>query len=150
MTRQDFLKQISLGAAFVLTVPCLHSCGDDDDEATGMTAPPAGGIDLSIDLTDADVQAAFDDLGFVVRDKVVVARLEDGSGYAAASQVCSHQQFETIEYDPTVDRWVCLTHGAEFAIVGGAVLENPSTGPLQAPLVVYQTAVEGDVLRVTS
>ena len=148
MTRQDFLQKLSLGAAFVLTVPCLHSCGDDEADP-GMTAPPAGGVDLSIDLTDATVAADLDRLGFTVVEKVVVARLADGSGFAAASQVCSHQAFETIEYDPQVDRWICLTHGAEFAIPDGRVLEDPSTGPLSSPLVIYAVEREGDVLRVT-
>ena len=148
MTRQDFLQRIGIGAAFVLTVPCLHSCGGDDD-MPGVVTPPPGGVDLSIDLTDADVLAEFDRLGFVVIDKVVVARLEDGSGFAAASQVCSHRAFETVEYDREANRWVCLTHAAEFAIEGGAVLKDPTTGPFNTPLVVYQAEVEGDVLRVT-
>lgn len=149
MTRQDFLKQIGIGAAFVLTVPCLHSC-DGDDAPAGMVAPPTGGIDINVDLTDAAVAADFDRLGFTVVDKVVIARLVNGSGYAAASQVCSHQGFETIEYDGAVDRWVCLTHDAEFALADGAVLEDPTTGPLSTPLVVYTVTVTGDLLRVTA
>ena len=149
MTRQDFLQRISLGAAFVLTVPCLHSC-KDDDAGPGMTEPPAGGVDLTVDLTDATVADDLDTRGYHIVEEVVVARRIDGQGFAAASVVCSHKALKDVVYDDVVDRWVCLQHGAEFAIPDGRVLENPSTGPLSAALVVYEVTREGDVLRVTS
>ena len=143
MTRQGFLRQVGLGAAFVLTVPCFHSCSKDDD-GDEVTPQPTG-VDFSIDVTAAPYADHFAARGYTVVEKVVVAQLA-GGGYAAASQVCSHQNFETVIYEPTVDEWSCLTHGARFTRDAGAPTNDVTDNPLR----IYTATLTGDVLRVQS
>lgn len=144
MTRQEFLQQIGLGAAFVLTVPCFHACSRDDDADDGSTPQPTG-VDFEIDVTAEPfaTDLAARDYTVVTAEKVVVARLADGS-YAAASQVCSHQNFETVIYEADADQWFCQTHGALFDRGDG----TPENDVTDNPLRIYTTTLEGNVLRV--
>ena len=140
MTRQDFLRQISLGAAFVLTVPCLHSCDKDDD---GTTVVPPADVDFTIDVTAEPFAADFAQRGYTIRDRVVVARLS-GGGFAAASQVCSHEGNVQVVYDQAGDSWFCPVHGAEFERADGAPLNSITS----RPLTIYPTSLSGNMLKV--
>ena len=147
MTRKDFLQKMGLGAAFVLSVPCLHSCGGDDDDEPGAgggaTPPNAGDKDFTIDLDDALVVADFDGRGYTIAEGTVVAPL-DGGGYAAASLVCSHQNNRNVTYDAATDEWFCTVHGARFARDSGAPRNDVTDNDLR----IYQTEVTGNTLRV--
>ena len=149
MTRKDFLAKLGVGAAFALTVPCLHSCSKADDPGI---EPPAN-LNLTLDLDDPRNGNLRDEGGFVVRDNaVVVARTLDG-GYAAASLVCSHQQNLAMTYDETSGEWLCLVHGARFDESTGASLNAvPPENEMPPPLTIYRTSLSADgrTLTVTS
>ena len=142
MTRKEFLKKAGIGAAFVLTVPCLHSCGSDDDPDGPQSA---GGKDFMIDLTDANVAAELGAQGYVIREMVVVTQFDDGT-YGAASQVCSHTGTEEVIYDVSRDEWFCRTHGARFAASDGDPLNDVTDNPLR----IYNTSLDAatQMLRV--
>ena len=144
MTRQAFLKQLSVGAAFALTVPCLYQCGKDDDGESNPNPGPTD-VDFTIDVAADPYAAQLAADGFTVANEIVIARLADGS-YAAASQECSHQRFKTVEYNAAADRWQCFTHGAQFATASGSPLNEVTDNPLT----IYETTLTGTVLRVTS
>ena len=146
MTRQDFLRQISLGAAFVLTVPCLHSCDKDDngDDAPAGEHPGAGDVNFTIDVTDAQYADGLAARGYVVVQRVVVARLA-GGGFAAASQVCSHEDTQQVIYDGIDEEWFCLTHGARFERGSGA----PKNDITNRALRIYTTSLSGNMLTVS-
>ena len=144
MTRKDFLKNIGIGAAFVLTVPCLHSCGSDDDNPAGEMTPSAGPQNFTIDLTDTSEAGSLDRAdGFTIKNKVVVARDINGV-FVAASLVCSHEATEVMRYDSTSDSWFCSTHGAVFAVADG----EPQNNVTDRNLRIYTVTQSGDILSV--
>ena len=143
MTRKEFLKHVGIGAAFVLTVPCLHSCKDEDDDDNN--ALNAGDKDFTIDLTEQAIITDFDTRGYTIRNSVVIAQPSPGV-FAAASQVCSHEGTREVVFDS--NEWFCLTHGARFALADG-VPENSITN---RDLRIYQTTYDAtaETLRVFS
>ncbi len=120
MTRNDFLKQLGLGAAFVLTSSCLHGCSKDDENADVPTAPDAN---LRIDLTEAGAEELLVDGGYIIREKVVIARTIDGK-FAAATLICSHAGNENVLYNKTADEWQCTVHGARYEVASGDGLND--------------------------
>lgn len=76
-------------------------------------------------------------------DRVVIAQLS-GGGYAAASQVCSHFSTELVIYEPTVDEWHCLSHGARFQRSSGV----PTNTVTKRNLRLYPTTLNGSMLSV--
>jgi len=142
MTRKDFLKNIGVGAAFVLTVPCLHSCGGDDD--SGDMTPSAGPQNFTIDLTDATESGTLNDPdGFAVKNKVVVAR-NSNDEFVAASQVCSHEGNEQVTYNSSNNIWMCSVHGAQFAVANG----EPQNDVTDRNLRIYTVTQNGDILTI--
>ncbi len=142
MDRQEFLSKIGVGAAFMLTVPCFYACGKDDD---GMTpTPPVGGVDFTIDVTAAPYAAEFANRNFAIANEVVIAKLSDGT-YAAATQICSHEQNKAVEYDLDDDRWACFVHGAQFNRSTGAPLNTVTN----RSLTIYTATLTGNMLRVS-
>jgi len=141
MTRKDFLKNIGVGAAFVLTVPCLHSCGSDDD--SGEMTPSAGPQNFTIDLDATENAALLATGGFVVKNKVVVALSVDNN-YVAASQVCSHEGNEVMVYNENTDQWFCSVHGAQFDSVTG----EPQNDVTNRNLRIYNVTQVGNILTV--
>lgn len=144
MTRKDFLKNLGVGAAFVLTVPCLHSCGDDDDNPSGGMTPSAGDQNFTVDLDDPANVALMSSVGFVIVNKVVIARTVDDQ-YVAASQVCSHEGTERVEYDSARDQWFCSTHGARFQTTSG----EPENTVTNRNLRIYSVTQSGNTLTVS-
>ena len=142
MTRKAFLQQFGIGAAFVLTVPCLHSCGGDDDGEV----PRAPDRDFTVDLTDPDNAALLSAGGFVVRNKVVIANSPNG-GYAAASLICSHEGNEEVSYLASEDEWACSVHGARFRKTDG----EPTNDITDRNLRIYTTTLstDGNTLRIS-
>jgi len=141
MTRKDFIGKLGLGAAFVLTVPCLHSCDKDDD--MGGVTPPTN-VNLTIDLGTSQTSELQTPGGFIIRDQVVIARTLDG-GYAAASLVCSHEANLAVEYDDTSGEWFCGVHGARFEQDTGDATNDITDNPLT----IYNTALSTDGMTLT-
>lgn len=134
MERREFLSRIGVGAAFALTASCLGSC-----KKAEVTA-----VDFTIDLTDAAYAALKNNGGYIIKDKVVVAKTTSGT-YAAATQVCSHEGEARVYYDKSNNQWMCSAHGATFNLSGGGTNSNGSKG-----LTIYKTSLSGNSLRVYS
>lgn len=134
MQRRDFIAQLGLGAAFVLTASCLGSCKKSD----------TGPVDFTLDLEDAANAALKTNGNYLVTNQVVVARGIDGN-YYAATVVCSHEQKKQITYNKSQNAYYCTEHGARFDLAGNGLNGNGSGG-----LEVYQTALSGTTLRIFS
>ena len=134
MDRRDFLSQLGLGAAFVLTATCVGACKTD-------TAAPSS-VDLSVDLTAAEAVNLKTNGGYFIKNGVVIARTTTG-GYAAASLTCSHEGEQKVQY--ATNGWKCTAHNATFAENG-----TPTNNVTSKTLVTYTTAVNGNTLTVKS
>ncbi len=133
MTRKEFLNQVGVGAALVMTGMCFQQCSRE----------PSGTVDLTLDLTDPENANLAQDGGFVVVEEVVIARTSTGD-YVAATQICSHQGFKKVSFNGD-DEFQCSVHGARFDLQGDGLNANGSGG-----LTIYNTELTGDTLRVFS
>ncbi|MEO1711938.1 MAG: Rieske 2Fe-2S domain-containing protein [Bacteroidota bacterium] len=133
MTRKEFLNQVGVGAALVMTGMCFQQCSRE----------PSGTVDLTLDLTDPEYSNLSQDGGYVVVEEVVVARTSNGD-YVAATQICSHQGFKQVKFNAD-DEFQCSVHGARFDLQGDGLNSNGSGG-----LTIYNTELTGDTLRVFS
>ena len=136
MDRKEFLSTLGAGAAFALTVGCLGGCNKSEE-------PPAPvDVNLTIDLTDSQNAELLKDGGYIIRDKVVIAKNTTGE-YVAATQLCSHENLYEVIFKG--DEWFCTAHSARFSLAGEGLNSNGSKG-----LTIYKTALDGDILQVSS
>ncbi|MBB4078691.1 nitrite reductase/ring-hydroxylating ferredoxin subunit [Lewinella aquimaris] len=140
MNRKDFLNNLGIGAAFALTATCLGGCSKEEDEA--FTPTPSTGIDFTLDLNATENAPLATDGGYVVRNKIVVARTLTGD-YVAATQQCSHEGNLAVQLRN--DEWYCTVHGARYTLAGDGLNQFGSNG-----LTTYKTALNGTDLRVFS
>ncbi len=138
MDRKEFLNKLGVGAAFILTVPCLHSCSSDSIEPL---QEGENQVDFLVDLSDPANAPLARNGGFVITNKIVVAKTIDGQ-FTAATLECSHQGFEEIVYDER-NIWFCTRHGAEFDLNGNGLNPNGRNG-----LTIYTVEQDGDMLRI--
>ncbi|MFD2585895.1 ubiquinol-cytochrome c reductase iron-sulfur subunit [Croceitalea marina] len=149
MERKEFLRSLGAGAAFALTFPCLNGCSSDSEDLE--TFPEPTGVDFTVDLTDANSAPLANNGGFILAKSnpadrltdIVVARNLEGN-FVAASQICSHQQTDAVRFiseDGGIFR--CSTHGSRFSQTG-----TPLNSVTNNPLKVFQTELNGDILRV--
>jgi len=137
MDRKEFLEKMGIGAAFALTATCLGSCTKDQ-------AAVAKDVDFTIDLTDTKYDELRAPGGYIVENDIVIARSTAGSiGYIAASITCSHNDLKEIIYDGSKEEWFCTAHGARYTTEGEGLNAFGQGG-----LVVYNTSLDGDTLRV--
>jgi cytochrome b6-f complex iron-sulfur subunit len=135
MERRDFLEQLGIGAAFVLTTACLGSCKKD------AAVTPA---DFTLDLTTAANANLKTNGGYVVSNGIVVAKTTAGE-YVAATVTCSHEQKTQVTYDKTKNEWLCTAHQARFDLTGKGLNSEGNKG-----LAIYKTTLTGTNLRVFS
>lgn len=149
MERKEFLRSLGASAAFALTFPCLHGCSSDQEDLE--TFPEPNGVDFTVDLTDAASAPLANDGGFILAKSnpansltdIVIAKNLEGN-FVAASQICSHQQTDEVRFiseDGGIFR--CSTHGSRFSQTG-----TPLNSITSNPLKVFQTELNGDILRV--
>lgn len=140
MERKEFLKTLGAGAAFALAFPCVKGCSKGSD---GEPTPIPSGIDFTIDLSGPDGAALQNPGDFILRQLVVVARNLQGE-FVAASQVCSHQQTEGVQFVSSQGGiFQCSTHGSQFAQNG-----TPINAVTSNPLKIFRTSLNGNLLRV--
>lgn len=136
MNRKEFFNKIGFGAAFALTVTCLHSCEKEN-------TTPTGPVDFTLNLSDLANVALANIGGYVIQNAVVIAKT--ATGYAAATVICSHEGQQQITYRGTPNQWYCTAHGATFDINGVGQNANGSKG-----LTIYKTSLSANNLRVYS
>ena len=137
MERREFLEKLGIGAAFVLTSSCLGSCTKTDNAPTGT-------VDFTLDLSASANAALNTNGGFIISNKVVVARDTSGN-YVAATQICSHEGEVKVSYSKASNNYTCSAHGATFDLLGKGTNSNGSKG-----LTIYKTSLSGTSLRVFS
>ena len=144
MERKNFLRTLGAGAAFALTFPCLQGCSKD--EANGNVVEQPTGIDFTIDLTSAEGAQLAQNGGFILKNLVVVARNLEGD-FVAATQVCSHEQYDQVRFVPQDGGiFYCDVHGSRFAQDGTPLNTVPNSTP--RPIKIYNTELNGNLLRV--
>ncbi len=140
MERKEFLRSLGAGAAFALVFPCVQGCTKGPGVAT---QPIPDGVDFTVDLSGPDGIALENPGDFILRNFVVIARNLEGQ-FVAASQVCSHQQTEEVRFVSSQGGiFQCSTHGSQFS-QNGSPINNVTSNPLK----VFQTSLEGDLLRI--
>ena len=141
MERRAFLESLGLGAAFVLTATCLHSCSTSS--STNGITPTPGGTDITLDLSQSANAALKTNGGYIVTNGVVVARDTSGN-YVAATQTCSHQGNQAVYYDASSNSYKCTVHGAQFSLAGTGLNANGSGG-----LTIFKATLSGNSLHIT-
>lgn len=131
MTRKDFIAQVGFGAAAVLAAQCGIGCNK---------ATTASNVDFTIDVSTGQLAA---NGGYLVKNGVIIARTLSGD-FVAVSAACTHEG-TSVNYNASVNQFVCPNHGATFSS-NGAV----TRGPANSNLTKYNTALSGNTLRIYS
>ena len=135
MNRKEFLANLGVGAAFVLSVPCFSGCTKD---AVGETPE----IDFTVSLDDFP---SLNDIGnYIIQNDIVIANNLDGQ-LIAATVTCSHQNLRQIRYDKRFDNWQCTAHGAQYNQQGEGLNANGANG-----LEIFNVEKTGNSIRVFS
>ena len=144
MERKEFMRTLGVGAAFALTFPCLQGCSKDD--TTGEITPVPTGVDFTVDLSAAEGANLANNGGFILKNLVVVVKNLEGN-FVAASQVCSHQQYDQVRFN-SVDGGIfyCDVHGSRFDQNGTPLNQVDSNASI--PIKIFSTSLNGDILRV--
>jgi len=137
MNRKEFMSKLGVGAAFVLTTPCIIGC--TKDEITEGEVPE---IDFTVDLNDENILRSPGT--FIIKNSIVIANNIDGQ-YIAATVKCTHEGLSQVRYDKFADNFECTAHGARFTQDGEGLNVNGAGG-----LTTYNVTQDGDILRVFS
>lgn len=144
MERKDFLRTLGAGAAFALTFPCLQGCSKDDNG--GQITPVPTNVDFTVDLNSAEAAPLANNGGFILKNLVVVVKDLAGN-FIAASQVCSHEAYDTVRFVSNEGGiFYCDTHGSKFTLEGTPINQVDSKTP--KPLKIFNTELSEDILRV--
>lgn len=139
MNRNEFLKNLGFKGAGLLAVYCAGSSLSGCVNNAQSVSPQAQG-NLTIDLSAASNKALNTVGGFVVVSQTVIARTGT-STFAAATQICSHEEQPQVRY--LNGEFYCTAHGARFSTGGKGLNGNGSRG-----LTTYQTQLNGNILTV--
>lgn len=137
MDRKEFLTTLGKGAAVVAATYCLGACSSNSNP----TAP--SNVDFTLDLTQPNYQTLNSPGGVVLKDGIIIARVNFTSIVAVAS-ACTHEGTQ-VQFDLTNSRFHCPTHGSNFKTDGSVI-----NGPAGSPLKKYNTTLNGNSLRVFS
>lgn len=142
MERREFLEKLGLGAAFVLTASCLGSCTADSGSMPTPTTDT-----FTVDLNSSEAANLKTNGGFIIKNRVVIARRVDNGEYVAATIVCSHEGTEKVFYQKSANEFQCTTHGARFSLTGQGLNTNGARG-----LKIYTTSLNTDktILTITA
>lgn len=145
MERKQFLRSLGAGAAFAITFPCLGGCGKDDGIDGNLVEPPTG-VDFTVDLTSAEGANLANNGSFILKNLVVVVKNLEGE-FVAATQVCSHQNYDQVRFiSQDGGIFYCDVHGSRFNQEGSPLNTIPNS--TAKPLKIYNTELNGDILRV--
>ena len=147
MERKAFLKTLGAGAAFALAFPCLQGCSSDSGDV-GEIVPVPTGVDFTIDLNATESSKLANNGGFILKNLVVIVRNLEGN-FVAASQVCSHQNYDNVRFvsPDNVGIFYCSVHGSRFAQDGTPLNQVDSNAA--KPLKIFQTELlANDMLRI--
>jgi cytochrome b6-f complex iron-sulfur subunit len=144
MKRHEFLTALGISAGTVLFAPFLVSCSKNSTLPTDTGTGGTGGLDFTLDLTQAANATLNTNGGWIVTNGVIVARTSAGA-YVAVASTCTHQGY-ALAFNPD-NQFHCQNpaagHGSIFATNGSV-----ANGPAVTALKVYNTTLTGTSLRV--
>lgn len=135
MNRKEFLSKLGVGAAFALTATCLGGCAKE-------SFAPTAAVDFTLDLESAANSNLKSNGGYIIQNRVVVAKDNNGN-YVAATQTCSHEGTNAIILKN--NEWFCTDHDARFDLNGNGLNDLGNKG-----LSIYNIDLSGNTLRVYS
>ena len=145
MERKKFLRTLGAGAAFAIAFPCLGACSKNESGEAGNTPVPSG-VDFTVDLESAEGRKLSENGTFIRKNLVIVAKNLEGE-FVAASQVCSHQGYDEVEFSgQNGGIFYCGVHGSRFD-QNGTPTNQIDTQPAKA-LKVFNIELAGTMLRV--
>jgi len=145
MERKDFLRTLGAGAAFAITFSCLGGCSKDEGNDGNIVALPTN-VDFTIDLKAPEAAKLANNGGFIRKNLVVIVRNLEGD-FVAASQVCSHEQYDAVVFDNrNGGTFFCDVHGSRFGQDGTPLNTIPKSTP--RALKIYSIELNGDLLRI--
>jgi cytochrome b6-f complex iron-sulfur subunit len=137
MDRNEFIRLVGIGAGAVVLVNCLQGCKKES------AAPALLTVGFTLDLSQPAYSALNTNGGYLITQKVIVARTLTGS-YIAVAAACTHQG-TNVQYQASSHRFHCPNHGADFS-ESGSVQSGPATHDLQQ----MHTSLTNTLLHVTS
>ena len=143
ISRMEFLKSMGFKGASLLAVycgasvitSCINEAGDPPAGTSGSTA-----VDFTLDLTQAANAKLLTSGGYLVVNKIVIARVSADS-FAAVTQVCSHENRSSVIYKN--NEFYCPEHGARYSVTGTGLNSDGKKG-----IKSYKTELSGTSLRV--
>ncbi|WP_028524726.1 QcrA and Rieske domain-containing protein [Runella limosa] len=133
--RNEFLKKLGFSGAALFALYTLDSCQNESN-----VAPLTG--DITVDLADASNAQLKTNGGYVIKNGVVIARV-NATTYIAATLTCSHEGKTQITFRN--NEWYCTAHGARFDQTGKGLNTEGKKG-----LKIYQTTLLNSTLTVTA
>lgn len=131
--RNEFLKKLGFSGAALFALYTLDSCQNESN-----VAPLAG--DITVDLADASNAQLKTNGGYVIKNGVVIARV-NATTFIAATLTCSHEGKTQITFKN--NEWYCTAHGARFDQTGKGLNTEGKKG-----LKIYQTTLLNSTLTV--
>ena len=131
--RNEFLKKLGFSGAALFALYTLDSCQNESN-----VAPLTG--DITVDLADASNPQLKTNGGYVIKNGVVIARV-NATTYIAATLTCSHEGKTQITFRN--NEWYCTAHGARFDQTGKGLNTEGKKG-----LKMYQTTLLNSTLTV--
>lgn len=123
------------------TVP--ETVAETTPEVTPEPAPdptPPSNALFTIDLTSSEASKLADKGGFIIKNKIVVAKNLDGN-YVAATVICSHDLLKKMVFKN--NEYYCTEHSARFDQTGKGLNSKGKRG-----LKIYETSLNGNALSV--
>lgn len=144
MKRKEFLRSLGASAAFAVAFPCVQACSKD--EVVGEIKEIPTGVDFTIDLTSAEASKLQNNGGFILKNLVVVVKNLEGN-FVAATQICSHESYDQVRFVAVNGGiFFCDVHKSRFGQDGAPL--NQVDSKTAKPIKIYQTELNGDMLRV--
>ncbi|HAK80548.1 MAG TPA: Rieske (2Fe-2S) protein [Runella sp.] len=131
--RNEFLKKLGFSGAALFALYTLDSCQNESNVAP-LTA------DIIVDLADTTNASLKTNGGYVIKNGVVIARV-NATTYIAATLTCSHEGKTQITFKN--NEWYCTAHGARFDQTGKGLNTEGKKG-----LKMYQTTLASATLTV--
>lgn len=139
ISRNEFLKSLGFKGASLIAIYCgastVTSCINEAGNPTG-----GGGLDFTLDLTEA-ANSTLNTVGnYLIVNKVVIARVSADS-FAAVTQICSHENKSKVIYQGS--GFYCTEHGAKYTLEGVGLNSEGKKG-----IKAYNTELTGTALRI--
>jgi len=137
MNRNEFIRLVGIGVGALVLAECLQGCKKESAAPAQLT------VDFTLDLSQPAYSALNSNGGYVVTQKVIVARTLSGD-FIAVAAACTHQG-TSVQYQASSHRFHCPNHGADFS-ESGSVQSGPASHDMQQ----MHTSLNNTLLHVTS